>query len=87
MNIVYHDASKEAYALNSKLQKENIINNKIEYEKFIYNLNKLYKNFSDYPEKYRKKSERVKVKVEELNEDRIYQYIYKCMLLNEQCGL
>ena len=58
-----------------KLQKK-------EFNKFVKTLNKKYLNLVNNPEKYIKMAKKTKNKVNKLTNERLYQYIYKGILLN-----
>lgn len=57
---------------------------KDEFDKFVEKLDKVYYELVRNPEKYRKMAKETTQKVKKLTNDRIYQYIYKGILLNSK---
>ena len=55
---------------------------KNEFNKFVKTLKRKYLNLVNNPEKYKKIAKKAKIKVNKLTNERIYQYIYKGILLN-----
>lgn len=84
INIVYN-----YYILSGKNNNETIIKkknklHKEEFNKFVTKLNKVYINLEKNPEKYKKMAKKAKNKVNKMSNERLYQYIYKGILLNSK---
>ena len=66
------------------LQKKLTILNDLEFDKFLYKLKNIYLDYQKQPSKYEKMVKYSRKRIEKLNNERIYQYIYKCILLNSE---
>lgn len=77
----YYRVSKR-YIDDKKLKNKVDKLQKKEFNKFVKTLNKIYMNLVDNPTKYKKMSKKAKNKVDKLTNERIYQYIYKGIILN-----
>ena len=58
--------------------------NEKEFQKFIDTLIKIYDEFKKNPKKYEKMISNTRKKIEKLNNERVYSYIYKCIKLNSK---
>ena len=84
IDIIYKYYRCDWKCSSTELEKKLKDLNSNEFENFIQTLKDLYKDYKNNPNKYDKMINQTRKKIDKLNNERVYSYIYKCIKLNSK---